>query len=397
MAQCIPTRASTNPSVLERQRVRLNWQQQQSTDNTDCIGYNNIESFAPLSSFDQLPKNFVDGERSRNESFGHVHDPIESLGDGWPDFSMVNYPNFCAINVGEKANDKENSDSSKKRKFGNFSNSQVDANNATENSGSSKGMKEDYVLGERKGATGNQKPQNKKETSTETLKENGKASRSSTTTTPLKTDYIHVRARRGQATDSHSLAERVRRERISERMRYLQDLVPGCNKITGKAGMLDEIINYVQSLQRQVEFLSMKLAAVNPRLDFTVDSFFNEEMNIACNTGLIQGMNILLPHDQLDPSYIQSNALLHQAQVGPSSSGLDMAMSTTQQMTLQCPMSAPMQLVNTFMDSCYNNVHGSSSLWDQVRLNNTFGAHFSFQSLQGNCLPNNLKTETREI
>jgi len=36
-------------------------------------------------------------------------------------------------------------------------------------------------------------------------------------------------------------------------MKYLQDLVPGCNKIAGKAGMLDEIINYVQSLQRQVE------------------------------------------------------------------------------------------------------------------------------------------------
>jgi len=36
-------------------------------------------------------------------------------------------------------------------------------------------------------------------------------------------------------------------------MKYLQDLVPGCNKVTGKAGMLDEIINYVQSLQRQVE------------------------------------------------------------------------------------------------------------------------------------------------
>lgn len=27
---------------------------------------------------------------------------------------------------------------------------------------------------------------------------------------PPKTDYIHVRARRGQATDSHSLAERVK-------------------------------------------------------------------------------------------------------------------------------------------------------------------------------------------
>ena len=49
----------------------------------------------------------------------------------------------------------------------------------------------------------------------------------------------------------------VRRERISERMRYLQELVPGCSKVTGKAGMLDEIINYVQSLQRQVEAWSL--------------------------------------------------------------------------------------------------------------------------------------------
>ncbi|XP_020587805.1 transcription factor bHLH137-like [Phalaenopsis equestris] len=43
--------------------------------------------------------------------------------------------------------------------------------------------------------------------------------------------YIHVRARRGQATDSHSLAERVRREKISERMKVLQGLVPGCEKV----------------------------------------------------------------------------------------------------------------------------------------------------------------------
>ncbi|KAL6659777.1 hypothetical protein ACP70R_002606 [Stipagrostis hirtigluma subsp. patula] len=92
-------------------------------------------------------------------------------------------------------------------------------------------------------------------------------------------DYIHVRARRGQATDSHSLAERVRREKISERMKLLQDLVPGCSKVTGKAVMLDEIINYVQSLQRQVEFLSMKLATVNPQLDVDVDSFVPKDTN----------------------------------------------------------------------------------------------------------------------
>lgn len=128
-------------------------------------------------------------------------------------------------------------------------------------------------------------------------------------------DYIHVRARRGQATDSHSLAERVRiwkilhplvsnftytrlfvssklchlrrsgdkrsvREWNSCKTSYLvaircgkllQDLVPAIVvtiftdlswnfnvQVTGKALMLDEIINYVQSLQRQVEVIQYK-------------------------------------------------------------------------------------------------------------------------------------------
>lgn len=91
-------------------------------------------------------------------------------------------------------------------------------------------------------------------------------------TEPVK-DYIHVRARRGQATDSHSLAERARREKISERMKLLQDLVPGCNKVIGKALVLDEIINYIQSLQHQVEFLSMKLEVVNSRMEPTIEGF----------------------------------------------------------------------------------------------------------------------------
>ncbi|KAG6488986.1 transcription factor bHLH78-like [Zingiber officinale] len=94
-------------------------------------------------------------------------------------------------------------------------------------------------------------------------------------------DYIHVRARRGQATDSHSLAERVRREKISERMKLLQNLVPGCSKVTGKAVMLDEIINYVQSLQRQVEFLSMKLATLNSQLEFDMETLLPKDVHHA--------------------------------------------------------------------------------------------------------------------
>lgn len=44
--------------------------------------------------------------------------------------------------------------------------------------------------------------------------------------------------------------------------------MPGCYKTMGMAVMLDEIINYVQSLQNQVEFLSMKLTAATSFHDF---------------------------------------------------------------------------------------------------------------------------------
>ncbi|KAJ0829387.1 putative transcription factor bHLH family [Helianthus annuus] len=95
-------------------------------------------------------------------------------------------------------------------------------------------------------------------------------------------DYIHVRARRGEATDRHSLAERARREKISERMKILQDLVPGCNKVIGKALVLDEIINYIQSLQHQVEFLSMKLEAVNTRMALPVEGVPTKDVSFVC-------------------------------------------------------------------------------------------------------------------
>ncbi|CAD6339022.1 unnamed protein product [Miscanthus lutarioriparius] len=101
-----------------------------------------------------------------------------------------------------------------------------------------------------------------------------------------KPAYVHVRARRGQATDSHSLAERARREKVNARMELLKELVPGCSKVSGTALVLDEIINHVQSLQRQVEYLSMRLAAVNPRVDFGgLDSFLTTEC------GRIAGFN----------------------------------------------------------------------------------------------------------
>ncbi|RWV88139.1 hypothetical protein GW17_00049797 [Ensete ventricosum] len=62
----------------------------------------------------------------------------------------------------------------------------------------------------------------------------------------------HKRKSRGEASLVTGESE-VRRKKISERMKMLQGLVPGCDKVTGKALILDEIINYVQCLQNQVE------------------------------------------------------------------------------------------------------------------------------------------------
>ncbi|GAU51409.1 hypothetical protein TSUD_413200 [Trifolium subterraneum] len=65
-----------------------------------------------------------------------------------------------------------------------------------------------------------------------------------------------IRAKRGCATHPRSIAERVRRTKISERMRKLQDLVPNMDKQTNTSDMLDLAVEYIKDLQNQVETLS---------------------------------------------------------------------------------------------------------------------------------------------
>ncbi|PWA83667.1 myc-type, basic helix-loop-helix (bHLH) domain-containing protein [Artemisia annua] len=73
------------------------------------------------------------------------------------------------------------------------------------------------------------------------------------------------------STSFNHVQTKVRREKISKKMKTLQAIVPGCDKITGKAHMLDEVINYVQSLQNEIQILSLKLASVNPIYDYEAD------------------------------------------------------------------------------------------------------------------------------
>uniref|UniRef100_A0A3Q7FCB9 BHLH domain-containing protein n=1 Tax=Solanum lycopersicum TaxID=4081 RepID=A0A3Q7FCB9_SOLLC len=63
------------------------------------------------------------------------------------------------------------------------------------------------------------------------------------------------RANRGSATDPQSLYARKRRERINERLRILQSLVPNGTKVDIST-MLEEAVQYVKFLQLQIKLLS---------------------------------------------------------------------------------------------------------------------------------------------
>ncbi|PWZ25983.1 Transcription factor bHLH130 [Zea mays] len=62
-----------------------------------------------------------------------------------------------------------------------------------------------------------------------------------------------IRAKRGCATHLRNIAERVRRTKISERIRKLQELVPNMDKQTNTSDMLDLAVDYIKDLQRQVK------------------------------------------------------------------------------------------------------------------------------------------------
>ncbi|XP_034702447.1 transcription factor PIF4-like [Vitis riparia] len=62
--------------------------------------------------------------------------------------------------------------------------------------------------------------------------------------------------RRSRAAEVHNLSERRRRDRINEKMKALQELIPHSNK-SDKASMLDEAIEYLKSLQLQLQLMWM--------------------------------------------------------------------------------------------------------------------------------------------
>ncbi|KAM0871985.1 hypothetical protein ACQ4PT_039026 [Festuca glaucescens] len=65
-----------------------------------------------------------------------------------------------------------------------------------------------------------------------------------------------IRAKRGCATHPRSIAERVRRTKISDRIRKLLELVPNMEKQTNTSDMLDLAVDYIKELQMQVKVMN---------------------------------------------------------------------------------------------------------------------------------------------
>ncbi|PRQ23740.1 putative transcription factor bHLH family [Rosa chinensis] len=399
----------TDMTVLDRQRTRMRWQhdqfQQQPQQHQGYFGGNELNGV-----FNHVPI-----EASQVQNFqgliglggdlgmGQAVKPDLSSENGWTElgygscgFEMNNISRTFSCPPKVAAETESNNavppakisspagkESFKKRKADKAQNNKAVA----EDDSSDKRMKGCAEEGDSKITEQNSTKNNDRESSADTSKENSKASE------VQKPDYIHVRARRGQATDSHSLAERVRREKISERMKYLQDLVPGCNKITGKAGMLDEIINYVQSLQRQVEFLSMKLAAVNPRLDFNIDDLFTKEMFPA---NMANFPTIGMSSEMTSSAYLQFNHIQQLLQC----SGLENGITSPDSALLRRSISTPISIPETFVDtSCFTQVQPPTT-WD-ADIQNLFNvefhqgrtAQFPSQPFTGSIEASNLKME----
>ncbi|KAL5223986.1 hypothetical protein ABZP36_010625 [Zizania latifolia] len=82
-----------------------------------------------------------------------------------------------------------------------------------------------------------------------------------------------ISTKRSRAAAIHNESERKRRDRINQKMKTLQKLVPNSNK-TDKASMLDEAIDYLKQLQAQVQVMSrmssMMMPMAMPQLQMSV-------------------------------------------------------------------------------------------------------------------------------
>ncbi|KAF8006235.1 hypothetical protein BT93_K0508 [Corymbia citriodora subsp. variegata] len=96
--------------------------------------------------------------------------------------------------------------------------------------------------------------------------------------------------KKSRAAEVHNRSERRRRDRINEKMKALQELIPHCNK-ADKASMLDEAIEYLKSLQMQVQMMSMGCSVIPMMFPGVHQYMPHMGMGIGMAMGMDMGMN----------------------------------------------------------------------------------------------------------
>ncbi|KAA8515906.1 hypothetical protein F0562_019085 [Nyssa sinensis] len=97
-----------------------------------------------------------------------------------------------------------------------------------------------------------------------------------------------VSTKRSRAAAIHNQSERKRRDKINQRMKTLQKLVPNSSK-TDKASMLDEVIEYLKQLQAQVQMMG-RMNMSQMMLPMTLQQQL--QMSMMAQIGMGMGMGV---------------------------------------------------------------------------------------------------------
>ncbi|EOX96336.1 hypothetical protein QUC31_005517 [Theobroma cacao] len=113
-----------------------------------------------------------------------------------------------------------------------------------------------------------------------------------------ETGKSSVSTKRSRAAAIHNQSERKRRDKINQRMKTLQKLVPNSSK-TDKASMLDEVIEYLKQLQAQVHMMSRMNI---PPMMFPMTMQQQLQMSMMAPMGMGMGMGMGIGMGVMDMS-----------------------------------------------------------------------------------------------
>ncbi|KAK6920331.1 Myc-type, basic helix-loop-helix (bHLH) domain [Dillenia turbinata] len=120
-----------------------------------------------------------------------------------------------------------------------------------------------------------------------------------------------ISTKRSRAAAIHNQSERKRRDKINQRMKTLQKLVPNSSK-TDKASMLDEVIEYLKQLQAQVHMMSrMNMSPMMLPLTMQQQLQMSMLAQMGMGMGLGMGMGVMDMNTLARPNIAGISPVLH--------------------------------------------------------------------------------------